>query len=374
MRAQAASTLALSAALVVSYATARAGEADDYPAVTPAAAVSLPADAGAHPEFRTEWWYVTGWLETASREPRGFQLTFFRIRPAAGRDNPSAFAAHQLLIAHAAVSDPARGRLRYDERIARQGFGLAAAEQGRLAVHVRDWVLEERGGTLSAVVHAEGFSFELALEPAGPPLLNGRRGYSQKGPSPGSASLYYSLPQLRVQGRLVRDGRTEAVTGSAWLDHEWSSSYLDPQSVGWDWIGINLADGGALMAFRIRDVNGAARWAGGTLRAADGTTRALAPADVEFVPGRRWRSPYNAADYPVEWRVRAGPLEFSLAPLMDDQVSDSRLTTGALYWEGAVEARAAGRAIGRGYLELTGYGARLTLGDGSDSREKAPLY
>ena len=331
--------------------------------MTPAAAVSLPADAGAHPDFRTEWWYVTGWLENAGREPRGFQLTFFRIRPAAGRDNPSAFAAHQLLIAHAAVSDPAHGRLRYDERIGREGFGLAAAEQRRLAVHVRDWLLEERGGTLSAVVHAQGFWFELALEPAGPPLLNGQRGYSQKGPAPGSASLYYSLPQLRVHGRLVRDGRAEEVTGSAWLDHEWSSSYLDAESVGWDWVGLNLADGGALMAFRIRDAQGGARWAGGTLRFADGTTRAFAPSEVEFVSGRRWHSTVNDADYPLEWRVRAGPLEFALAPLMDDQVSDSRLTTGAVYWEGAVEARASGRLIGRGYLELTGYGERLTLGE-----------
>ena len=366
--------LPLVAALFTGYAAVATGGAGDDPVVAPGSAVRLPEDAGAHPEFRTEWWYVTGWLATEAGAARGFQLTFFRTRPTGVRGNPSAFAAKELLIAHAAVSDPAERRLRYDERIARAGFGLAAAEQGRMAVHIRDWQLEERDGRVLAVVHAQGFAFELALVSSGPPLVNGAQGYSQKGPSPTSASLYYSLPQLRVQGRLVRDGRTEAVTGSAWLDHEWSSSYLDPQSVGWDWIGINLADGGALMAFRIRDVNGAARWAGGTLRAADGTTRALAPADVEFVPGRRWRSPYNAADYPVEWRVRAGPLEFSLAPLMDDQVSDSRLTTGALYWEGAVEARAAGRAIGRGYLELTGYGARLTLGDGSDSREKAPLY
>ncbi len=363
MRGLAGATLALSAALGVAAAAARAGDLAEYPAVTPAAAVSLPADAGAHPDFRIEWWYVTGWLETASRQPRGFQLTFFRIRPAAGRDNPSALAAHQLLIAHAAVSDPARGRLRYGERIARQGLGLAAAEQGRLAVHVRDWVLEERDGALTAVVHAEGFAFELTLEPAGPPLLNGARGYSQKGPSPASASLYYSLPQLRVRGRLVRDGRAEDVTGSAWLDHEWSSSYLDAESVGWDWIGLNLTDGGALMAFRIRDAQGRARWAGGTLRSADGATRALAPSEIEFVPGRRWHSVQDDADYPVEWQVRAGPMGFALAPLMDDQVSDSRLTTGAVYWEGAVEARTAGRLIGRGYLELTGYGERLTLGE-----------
>jgi predicted secreted hydrolase len=335
--------------------------ASGYPDVTPAARVELPADAGAHPEFRTEWWYVTGWLATAAGEPLGFQVTFFRTRPTLEVGNPSAFAARRVLIAHAAVSDRKHGRLWHDQRVLRAGFGLAAAESGRTDVHLRDWSLAERDGGFEAVVRAEDFAFALSLEPTVPPLLNGNGGYSQKGPAPTSASLYYSLPQLKVAGTLERGGRREPVTGSAWLDHEWSSAYLDAAAVGWDWIGLNLADGGALMAFRIRDAAGGVRWAGGTLRGADGGVRILGPGEVRFLPGRRWRSPRTSIEYPVEWQVRAGGLELGLAPLMDDQESDSRATTGAVYWEGAVEARAAGKPVGRGYLELTGYGEPLRL-------------
>jgi len=338
-----------------------AAAAANYADVTPAARVSLPADAGAHPDFRTEWWYVTGWLATDAGEALGFQVTFFRTRPSLESANPSAFAARQVLIAHAALSDPAHGRLWHDQRILREGFGLAAAATGRTDVRLRDWSLAARGGGLAACVRGEDFGFELVLEPTLPPLLNGSGGYSQKGPAPTAASLYYSVPQLRVEGSVDRGGKRVAVTGSAWLDHEWSSAYLDPLAVGWDWIGVNLDDGGALMAFRMRDAGGGARWAGGTLRSADGRVRSLAAGEVAFTPGRRWRSPRTAIEYPVEWRVSAGGLELALVPLLDDQESDSRATTGAIYWEGAVEARADGRRIGRGYLELTGYGERLRL-------------
>jgi predicted secreted hydrolase len=345
-------------ALLLATATVAAA---GYPEVTPEARVALPADRGAHPEFRTEWWYLTGWLATGAGEPLGFQVTFFRTRPTLEAENPSAFAARQVLIAHAAVSDPGRGRLWHDQRILRTGFGLADAATGRTDLHLRDWTLLERRGGFETVVRAEGFGFALSLEATAPEMVNGTGGYSQKGPAPTSASLYYSVPQLKVAGTLERGGRRASVTGSAWLDHEWSSAYLDSASAGWDWIGLNLADGAALMAFRIRDAEGRARWAGGTLREVDGRARALGPAEVRFAPGRRWRSPRTAVEYPVEWQVAAGGLELTLAPLMDDQESDSRATTGALYWEGAVEARAAGKSVGRGYLELTGYGERLRL-------------
>lgn len=347
-------------ALLVAAATVAAA---GYPDVTPVARVQLPADAGAHPEFRTEWWYVTGWLATAGGEPLGFQVTFFRTRPKLDTDNPSAFAARQVLIAHAAVSDPKRGRPWHDQRIQRAGFGLAEAATGRTDVHIRDWSLADRDGVIEATVQARDFGFALALGRRAPPLLNGVGGYSQKGPAPASASasLYYSVPELAVSGTLERAGRRELVTGSAWLDHEWSSAYLDSEAVGWDWIGINLDDGGALMAFRMRDGAGRARWAGGTLRHPDGRVEILSPAEVRFEPGRRWRSPRTAIEYPVEWRVAAGERVFELAPLMDDQESDSRATTGAVYWEGAVEARRGGERLGRGYLELTGYGERLKL-------------
>jgi predicted secreted hydrolase len=350
--------LALVCTAIVGVATARAA---DYPAVLPGATLRFPQDEGSHPEYRTEWWYVTGWLQTEDGAPLGFQVTFFRTRPTLDVQNPSAFTARQVVIAHAAVSDPGRGRLWHDQRIARAGFGLAGAAVGRTDVHVRDWHLRAEGAAFTTTVRADEFAYSLRLERRQPPLVNGRGGYSQKGPAPESASWYYSVPHLEVSGTVTRAGRTQRVTGSAWLDHEWSSAYLDPESAGWDWTGLNLDDGGALMAFRIRDKRGVQRWAAGTLRTGDGRTTTFGPADVEFVPGRTWRSPRTGILYPVEWRLRAGTLELGLVPLMDDQESDSRITTGAVYWEGAVTATREGRRVGRGYLELTGYGEPLRL-------------
>jgi predicted secreted hydrolase len=337
-----------------------------YPAVVPGHALEFPRDFGAHPAFRTEWWYVTGWLESAEGETLGFQVTFFRTRPDVPQDNPSAFAARQLVIAHAALSDPARGRLWHEQRIARASHGLAGAAEGDTDVWLDRWRLKREDGRYLARITGEQLAFELTLEPTQPPMLNGEAGFSRKGREPGSASYYYSLPHLAVSGEVQRDGRRVAVTGSAWLDQEWSTALLDREATGWDWIGINLDDGGALMAFRLRDASGASHWAAGTWRRPDGTLSILGPGEVEFIPGRRWRSPRTGIEFPVEWRVRAGALELELLPMMDDQESDSRYTTGAVYWEGAVRARSDGREVGRGYLELTGYGEPLRLpGSGS---------
>ncbi|MFO1425937.1 MAG: carotenoid 1,2-hydratase [Steroidobacteraceae bacterium] len=355
---------ALLAALLAAAALLASDARADAPSdVVPGYAIAFPRDHGAHPTFRTEWWYVTGWLRTAAGEDLGFQVTFFRTRPDIDRGNPSAFTPQQIVIAHAALSDTRRGRLWKMQRVARAGFGLAGASETDTAAWIDADELRRTAGGYRTRMRGEGFAFELELEATQPPLLNGERGYSRKGPAPLSASYYYSVPQLRVRGRIERDGRSEPVSGDAWLDHEWSSAYLDAEATGWDWVGINLAGGGAFMAFRIRDRRGATHWAGGTLRAADGTTRAFAPRDVEFVPGRRWKSPRTGTSYPVSFRLRAGSLDLELEPLLDDQESDTRGSTGAVYWEGAVRARAAGGGawLGRGYLELTGYGNPLAL-------------
>jgi predicted secreted hydrolase len=166
---------------------------------------------------------------------------------------------------------------------------------------------------------------------------------------------------MKVGGTISRKGDSSRVSGEAWFDHEWSSEYLDAQAIGWDWIGINLQDGGALMAFQIRGLDGKTRWAGGTLRTGAGTTQILKPEDVDFRAGRRWISPRTGIAYPVEWTVRADGKELRLVPLFDDQENDTRLSTGAIYWEGAVRAFDARGQVGRGYLELTGYGERLRL-------------
>jgi predicted secreted hydrolase len=342
-------------------AAANGGAAPSYAPVTAGQPLVFPADFGSHPQFRTEWWYVTGWLNTEHAESLGFQITFFRTKPDVGAGNPSAFAPHQLLIAHCAISDPKRGMLWQDQRIRRAGLGLAEAAAGDTHVWIDDWSLQREAPAYAAKIDAEDFSFDLTLTETQAVLLNGDSGVSRKGAAAGAASYYYSLPHLRAAGSISRLGSKDRVSGEAWLDHEWSSEYLDKDSVGWDWIGVNLDDGAALMAFRIRGSQGETRWAGGTLRSGDGKVQILQPADVEFQPARHWTSPRTRITYPIQWRVRTGSRQFELVPLLDDQENDTRLSTGSIYWEGAVRVFEHSRLAGRGYLELTGYGKPLRL-------------
>jgi predicted secreted hydrolase len=335
--------------------------AADYPAVRAGRPLVFPRDHGSHPEYRTEWWYITGWLRTTEGADLGMQITFFRNRPGMGEDNPSRFAPKQLLFAHAAVADARVGHLLHDQRAAREGFGLAQADEADTGVRVEDWTLARKGQVYVARIVARDFDYALAFRPTQPLLQQGELGYSRKGPQPGHASYYYSQPQLDVSGSVTVKGNKTQVTGKAWLDHEWSSQGMAAGAVGWDWAGINLADGGALMAFRMRNAGGAALWAGGTLRDASGRVRRFGPDEIGFTPLRRWRSPRTQAEYPVSLRMRAGGSEFVLEPAMDDQELDARASTGTVYWEGAVRAREGERIAGRGYLELTGYWKPLKL-------------
>ena len=196
--------------------------------VRPGVAITLPRDHGAHPDFRTEWWYLTGWLQTPQGEDLAFQVTFFRRRPIAATANPSQFAPRQILFAHAALTDPKVGHLLHGQRVAREGFGLAQAAQGDTGIVLDDWRLQrEASGRFSTRVSTAEFALDLALEPTQPVLLQGQAGFSQKGPQPEQASHYFSLPHLRVAGTLTRQGKSIAVTGQAWLDREWSSTLLD---------------------------------------------------------------------------------------------------------------------------------------------------
>ncbi len=335
--------------------------AAEYAAVMQDRELAFPRDHGSHPDYRTEWWYVTGWLRTEAGRDIGVQVTFFRNRPGVAEGLASRFAPRQLLFAHAALADPARGRLRHDQRAAREGFGLAQASEATTSVAIGDWSLVLDDDTYRARVVARDFRLELAFHAVQPILLQGERGYSRKGPLPQQASFYYSRPHLAVSGRIEVEGRESKVGGEAWLDHEWSSEYLAREASGWDWTGINLNDGGALMAFRIRTRGGETLWAGGTLRQATGAARTLGPDEVGFAPMREWASPRTGTRYPVEMRVRAGGAEIVLSPLFDDQELDSRASTGTVYWEGAMTARRDAVDLGRGYLELTGYGAPLVL-------------
>lgn len=335
--------------------------AADYPPVVRGVPLAFPRDFGAHPAFRNEWWYVTGWARDRDGADYGVQITFFRNRPRIAEEGDSAFSPRQLLFAHAAIADPRRGRLLHDQRAARAGFDLAGAMEGDTRVWIDDWTLVRGDGAYRATIRAREFTFDLRFTPTQPVLLQGDAGLSRKGPQPVHASYYYSEPQLALGGTLTVGSRASPVTGVAWLDHEWSSQVLPPGAVGWDWTAVNLDNGGALMAFRMRDRDGRSLWSAAVVRDPAGAITAFAADAIEFTVDRRWRSPRTGIDYPVAMRVRIGPDEIALAPLLDDQELDARASTGTLYWEGAVHARRSGSDVGRGYLELTGYGNPLVL-------------
>jgi predicted secreted hydrolase len=348
--------IALAALLALPLAPALAA-APQYASVTPLAApLPFPASYGAHPDYKTEWWYVTGWLQGAQGKPMGYQVTFFRSATPHERANPSRFAPKQLIIGHAALSDPANGKLLHDQRSAREGFGLAYAKVGDTDVKLDAWrMVRDADGSYRISVDTPGFTLALRLAPRQPVLLEGDAGYSRKGPQPAQASYYYSEPQLATTGSITRQGTAQAVSGVSWLDHEWSSQVLDPAASGWDWVGANLDDGGALMAFQIRSATGGKLWAHATWRDASGKITQYAPDQVSFTPQRRWRSPRTNAEYPVATVLTTGRTAWQIVPLQDDQELDSRRSTGAVYWEGAVTVSRDGTPAGRAYLELTGY-------------------
>jgi predicted secreted hydrolase len=304
--------------------------------VVPGYRMRFPHDEGSHPEFRLEWWYVTGWLDEATR-PLGFQITFFRARPDLKHDNPSAFTPRQIMIAHAALSDPVHGRLIHGKRAAREGFALAGpTPAARRSGSTTGGCSRKAGPTGPRFLRAIS-PFDLALDAVQPHLLQEKTGSAVKAPRRSPLAHYYSIPHLNVSGLLNRNGKPQRITGSAWLDHEWSSQYMEQDAVGWDWIGINLSGGGAFMAFRMRDKQGGSLWAGGALRRADGSLRVFAPADIRFTPGRAWRSARTGASCPLHG-LSAGDIELAIEPLFDDQEHDTRASTGTIYWEGARDA------------------------------------
>ena len=300
---------------------------------------AFPRDHGAHPDFRTEWWYVTGWLDGSI----GFQATFFRVKRDDPSGNPSDFSPRQILLAHAAIAEPKRGRLLHEERAARAGFSLAEAEESRTGVWIDDWRIEQDGRRYQVRIPGRELDLDLTLYAAGEIVLQGEGGISRKGHRPQETSRYYSRPQLIAHGTV--NGRK--VEGSAWLDHEWSNAYMAPEAAGWDWTGINLAGGESLMAFRMRGRQGGVHYAD------PGTS---------FEVLRKWKSPRTGIEYPVSMLVRTKRHQLRLEPLMDDQEFDARQSTGIIYWEGAVRAfDKDNNEAGRGYLELTGYGKPMKL-------------
>lgn len=369
---------ALSTPLWHKLAQAQAAGQQTPPIALTKRALQFPRDLGSHPDTAIEWWYITGALQ-AHNQLFGFQLTFFRSRVPGTQGMTSAFAAKQLVFAHAAVTDVAGQRLLHDQRIGRSSgvtsVDLASASELDTDVRLRDWSLLRRDAQYLAQAVGQDFAFKLTLRETQPLLLQGDQGLSRKGPQATQTSYYYSLPHLEVTGELTLADKTMTVRGGAWLDHEWSQALMHPDAVGWDWIGMNLLDGSALTAFRLRTQTGATLWAGGSWRAKGSAQAAIfAPEDVVFKAERFWKSPTSGSTYPVQWAIEIrpsmqvpgasprDPQRYTVRALVDNQELDSRNSTGAIYWEGLSDLLGdQGQLLGRGYLEMTGYASPLKL-------------
>lgn len=337
-----------------------------YARVTGPLPLRFPRDHGPHPEYRTEWWYLTGNLAAADGERFGFQATFFRnaVTPErAAAERRSAWAANQVYLAHFAVTDVEGAAFASDERLERGALGLAGAVAEPFAVWVGGWSVERSGPEGSAFrlrASTAATAADLTLRPAKPLVLHGRDGYSPKGPQAGNASMYVSYTRLEATGTLTTARRAARVAGLAWMDHEWSTSALDAGSqTGWDWFSLQLDDGVDLMLFQIREAGGGvAQVSSGTLVDPAGGTRHIERHEFAVVPRGAWRSPRTGAEYPAGWRLtvsgRGLDVDLEVEPLLADQ----ELSTFIRYWEGAVRVtgRAGGRPVtGHGYVELTGY-------------------
>lgn len=323
----------------------------------------FPQDHGPHPEYRTEWWYMTGNLEGPRGEPYGFQFTIFRSALSADApEGPSLWATNQVYMGHFALTDVRGGTFRAYERFARGAQGLAGSRGAPFRVWLEDWVLEgpPAGNSifpLKLTAREGDRGLSLVLRPSKPMVLQGDRGVSQKGPDPGDASYYYSFTRLAAEGILTVEGAEFSARGEAWLDREWSSSALSSDQVGWDWFALHLSDGRDLMYYQIRRRDDTADpFSKGVLVEPDGHTRHLTSDMVNLRVMDHWESPLGGPPYPSRWRlaVPGEDIELEVTPLLPDQELDLTFR----YWEGAVrvEGLAGGTPVeGRGYVELTGY-------------------
>ena len=320
------------------------------PPASERAEISLPRDHGSHPDAKLEWWYYTGHLTDARKREYGFQLTFFRLA--------------ELHLAHFAWTDVAAGRFRYEEKAHLALPGMAGADVGRLQATNEDWSAEESNGVHRVRASSPAGDLDLALRAQKPPVLQGDRGLSRKGPGPSEYSHYVSITRLSASGTFGPPGRGTPVSGTAWFDHEWGPGGLPAGVAGWDWFALQLADGSELMLYRMRDAAARATpFSTGVSVSPSGLALPIRWEDVTFAETRTWRSPRTGARYPAGWRMAVPrlALDVSVEPLVADQELVTEKSTGVTYWEGTcrVVGSRSGRPVeGRAYAELTGYHGR----------------
>lgn len=371
-----AAALVLSLASIVSIfassqgASTQGAPQDKWPIITSDRRVALPADHVSHPAYKVEWWYYTGNLDTREGRRLGYQVTFFRVGVNQTPPSASRWAVRDLHMAHFALSDLGAGRFHVFDRLQREGAGWAGAATDRYAVWNGAWSARanpdgshhlqarDRNNPGSNGAAGSDVALDLTLTNTSRAMAHGHDGYSRKGREEGNASAYYSLPRLTTTGTIAIDGQRYEVTGSSWMDHEFGSSVLEADQVGWDWFGLQFEDGRELMLYQMRRRDGSRdQHSSGTLINRDGSIVRLTRDDYVLEPLDTWRSEATGTTYPTRWRVRipGQNLTFEVRAAMQNQELHTPRSTNVTYWEGAVDVEGANGLRGRGYSELTGY-------------------
>ena len=331
---------------------------------------SFPQDHWARTGYKTEWWYFTGHLKAADGRRFGYQFTFFRLGVLpTSPELKSDWRMSNLIMGHAAISLLDTSEHRFSEVLYRAipllgGFGtypdeVIAWSRGPAGTD-GDWRLTWNGEAFDFTMQDDGanFGFSLSTRPAKALIFQGPNGLSRKGEGDSSASQYYSFTRLETRGEVVIDGKTVAVTGQSWMDKEFGSNQLSPHQIGWDWFSLQLDDQREVMLYLLRDKKGRLDFAGGTVVQADGAVSYLDRDDFSVTVQDRWKSPITSGAYPSRWTVSIPTenLTLEIVPEMAAQENRSQLVPALHYWEGAVVVRQRGDSMGRGYVELTGYG------------------
>lgn len=327
----------------------------------------FPQDHRSHNEFKTEWWYYTGHLETPQKKPFGFELTFFRSGLDTSKQvQTSRWKVDNVYLAHFAVSDLAEKKFLFHSQTNRPGVATAGADQQKYQVWNGGWSATLDGNTHALKASQPDYAIDLKLTSAKPPAVHGKNGVSQKANCVGCASHYYSMTRMLAKGTIRRGAKTLPVEGTVWMDHEFGSNQLTKEQIGWDWFSIQLEDNSEIMLYVMRlksgqfDPNSS-----GTIISADGKTEHLSLTDYKIDVEKHWKSSATKANYPAGWHVviPGRQLDITIEPLLDNQELIGDQTSGISYWEGACKATgtANGKNIsGQAYVELTGYAGDFT--------------
>ena len=326
----------------------------------------FPRDHASHPDYKIEWWYYTGNVKTTDGRRFGYQVTFFRVGVDYAPANPSKWAIRDLYMTHLAVSDARGNRYRFAEKLTRGGPGLAGAETSRYYTWNDDWNagLNQRGEHVLKAASTDA-AVDLILAEGKPPAINGINGISQKGTQAGNASHYYSLTRMPTRGTIMIDGERFEVSGLSWMDHEFGTSFLEPEQRGWDWLSIQMSDGRELMLYRLRRADGSRDpRSSGTIVDRSGRTIHLNNEQFTLTEGRARFTSKNGAVYPTEWTITvpSQKVELKVTTPVDDQELSLLPSTGIAYWEGMIDVAGTSGGVavaGSGYLEMTGYHGSL---------------